>query len=305
MQMAGSLLPNCKIVALKGCQILDVGAILKCDNCKTVSSVGCKFIDTTSVDSAVLCACCAFVTLGLPPAIAVKFGSAAATSSNTAATSVSSSSSSSAATQSPASLTLPPDMQNCTEILGRICLEWSRDDAERNLAGQPAGSYYLRARETRTNADPDVVDFAITYNDRKTGKLGHSIVSYRLSTMKYSMDGNATAFASMLKLLQAYKFVKRERKPDARDSPPPSINALRVSSQPSVTRSVHDSISAAPAPNNAALSRSSTNLYESASAALAGDSTLIYVDLPNETAAVCVVWVMTMMMCGNSLCMTR
>lgn len=207
-----------------------IGSLPRCENCEMTNVFGGKLIDFEA-NTKMLCVPCGFAQLGLPPLAAINLdrvrsqsapsllastdsisssASASTSSNNTASTalraSVISGTGSTMYDVAPPQLvgampgdsTVPPDMRDNAQLIGHLQLDWSRDDVERRLNGTAPGSFFLRTRETRANADRNELQFVISYVDRKTNKVGHSIVSYHINTRRYTMEGNATGLFRFL-----------------------------------------------------------------------------------------------------------
>jgi hypothetical protein len=193
--------------------LIFIGSLPLCENCELTNVFGGKLIDFEA-NTKMLCVPCGFAQLGLPPLAAINMDRVRSTSSPSLLVDPSTSSTSSAAAAAvttrptgatydvtppmlggvplPGDSSVPGDMRDNADLIGHLQLDWSRDEVERRLNGMAPGSFFLRTRETRANADRNELQFVISYVDRKTSKVGHSIVSYHAHNRRYTMEGNPT-----------------------------------------------------------------------------------------------------------------
>ena len=81
---------------------------------------------------------------------------------------------------------MPPDMQTLdSRLRDRFFMHMNREQAEERLRGRLPGTFVLRWREkVSKRAPPNSVQFAISFVDRKTLQVGHSVLTYDPATQK-------------------------------------------------------------------------------------------------------------------------
>lgn len=105
---------------------------------------------------------------------------------------------------------LPVDMQTLdSRLKDKFYLNMNREQAEKKLAGRLPGTFVVRRREKLSmRVAQDSKQFAISFVDRKTLQVGHSVVTYDAALKTYTMEGSPKEFDTLVSVLETYHFIK-------------------------------------------------------------------------------------------------
>ena len=84
---------------------------------------------------------------------------------------------------------MPRDMQTLdSRLRDRFFMHMNREQAEQRLQGRLPGTFVLRWRDkVSSRAPPNATQFAISFVDRKTLKIGHSVLTFDPATERCKM----------------------------------------------------------------------------------------------------------------------
>jgi hypothetical protein len=105
---------------------------------------------------------------------------------------------------------MPADMQTLdSRLKDKFYINMNREQAEKKLAGRLPGTFVVRRREKLSKKVPqDSKQFAISFVDKKTLQVGHSVVTYDPALKVYTMEGSPKEFDTLVSVLEAYNFLK-------------------------------------------------------------------------------------------------
>jgi hypothetical protein len=105
---------------------------------------------------------------------------------------------------------MPADMQTLdSRLKDKFYMNMNREQAEKKLAGRLPGTFVVRRREKLSKKVPqDNKQFAISFVDKKTLQVGHSVVTYDPALKVYTMEGSPKEFDTLVSVLEAYNFLK-------------------------------------------------------------------------------------------------